>query len=499
MTHPHSSLPKSTIDRESATCEGLVDPGLDELDVEPTARNSDARNSDVGNLKNTDAFFHHTFGPNAVPTANASPEVQIDASQRTSAKTPSTFFPASRANHPHPANHPYPAEHRIDCLTGAMVVIAPDRAARPDDFASDESATASQWPRPSARPAVRVAASTQTRDCPFCAGHESSTPPAVWTAYSDDSAEFDQPRRAAWNVRVVPNRYPAVSDLPHPNQHCVEPTSIEPTSIDPISRRPIGERPIGGDRSSMMTQSFLFPSRIAAGGHEVIIESSRHVRSTSELTACEVRQTFLAYRDRLQRYEAMDQTRYASIFKNVGVDAGASLAHAHSQMIVLSEMPPMVDRSVETMVRFRAQTGCCLQCELIRRETALKSRVIASDHQMIAFCPFASTHAMMVRVTPKQHGPAFITLSDDAIDNVAQFVRWVVARMERTVGMTDYNYVLHTRPLKMNDQTEAFHWWLDLMPRSSKVAGFEWGTGMMINAVPPETAAKRYRGERLTQ
>lgn len=357
------------------------------------------------------------------------------------------------------------AESRLDPLSGQWTIFAPQRNQRPDDFV-DHS--------PSVKTDVK---------CPFCVGNEASTPKAVWSKLIPETANFSRmmdPAEDEWSVRVVPNKFPAVDPV---------------HAIDSISGSSISGSSIGGSSTGRhaIRDSLLFRRDPIAGGHEVIIESTRHVHSLTQLDMAEVDLVFQAYRDRLNHYREIPGIQYASVFKNVGRQAGASLRHSHSQLVATDRIPKPVESSVERMRQHRATTGCCLRCDMIRAERKAKERLVACDDSVIAFCPFASPLPLLVRVTSIEHAGCFEELNDRTLECVARMVFRVVSWLEKIRPKTAYNICLNTRPPGITDPSDAFHWAIDIFPRMTQVAGFEWSSGCMINPVLPETAAAEYR------
>lgn len=349
------------------------------------------------------------------------------------------------------------SETRLDPMTGSWTIFAPQRNDRPDDFVDQ---------KPSIKTDVQ---------CPFCKGNEATTPPAVWTAKIPETVRLLDSHLECinddWSVRVVPNKFPAV---------------------DQGENAPSGASD-GRDRSSSRRESPFFRSEPISGGHEVIIESNRHVHSLTQLDMAEIELVFNAYQDRLKHYRDVDGIRYTSIFKNVGRSAGASLTHSHSQLVATNRLPRGIENLCERMRRHRAETGCCLRCDLIRAERKAKERVIACDETTIAFCPFASHLPMLVRVTSVEHQPCFEDLRGYELESVARMVYRVISWLEKIRPGTAYNYCLNTRPPGFNDSADSFHWSMDIFPRMTMVAGFEWSSGSMINPILPESAAAMFR------
>ncbi len=341
------------------------------------------------------------------------------------------------------------AESRLDPVTGSWTIFSPQRTGRPDEFVEGGSQIA---------PNI---------DCPFCPGNEDSTPDAVWIGrISSEDSSLDilesAPVDSDWSVRVVPNKFPAVDGI---------------------------EVREGAKRSGVE----LFQRRGIGGGHEVIIESRHHVQSLTDLDLAELNLVFRAYRDRLRYWRSVAGISYLSAFKNVGAKAGASLSHSHSQLIATDRVPSMVSHSINLMTRHRATTGCCLMCDLIRGEIKQHQRIVWRDQSLVALCPFASHLPMLVRVTTLEHEGCFENLDDERLESVSRLVGKVVSWLERLLPNTAYNFCLQTRPPAMKDSHDAFHWWIDIFPRMTQVAGFEWSSQCMINPVPPEDSAAKLR------
>jgi UDPglucose--hexose-1-phosphate uridylyltransferase len=217
------------------------------------------------------------------------------------------------------------------------------------------------------------------------------------------------------------------------------------------------------------------------------------VQSFSDLDLAERTLVFQAYRDRIRHWRQVPGVAYLSTFKNVGRKAGASLRHTHSQLIATDKMPPAVAASLERMNRYQASSGCCLQCDLIRAELKAKQRVVWQDDSLIAYCPFASHLPMLIRITSIEHRACYEELSDRVVESVSRAVGRIVSWLEKLRPGTAYNFCLHTRPPGTRCSPDAYHWSIEIFPRMTQVAGFEWSTQCMINPVLPETAAAKYR------
>ena len=332
---------------------------------------------------------------------------------------------------------------RFDWLANRWVIIAPQRSTRPDDFVT---------------PPVRV---QDPSACPFCFGKEGQTPDAV----ASYGASEEQ-----WQVRVVPNKFPAVSALGNTESFSAVAGGLqENDKID------------------------LFLRRQSTGAHEVIVESPKHIVSVSELDRSQIRLVFQAYIDRLDFWLSQPEINYAVLFKNVGQDAGASLAHTHSQLIATEILPTEVARITERMNLFYEKEGDCLFCRMVQDELEQQTRVVDETPDFLAFCPFASRTPSLINIVPKAHRSRFEVQDDFETEQLSWLTHRVIRRLEKCFPDSSYNFVIHTAPSR-DVQEEAFHWRMELFPRVTKVAGFEWGSDCFINPQSPEDAAQQLRG-----
>jgi len=326
------------------------------------------------------------------------------------------------------------SEFRHDPLSRRWVIIGGERAGRPNEF-------------------VEAATRARGLNCPFCAGHETETPPAI--------ATYGANGKGTWLTRVVPNKFPAV-------------TAGEPPPSNLFSAT--GE--------NVVAPGF--------GRHEVIVESPRHVASLSELTDAEAEAAFSAYRERLRQIKAERQYRYVQIFKNVGPAAGASLEHVHSQLVALPDVPGVVQQELESSGEYFQSHKRSLLLDVLEKELAAGERIVIGTKHFVAFCPYASRFGFEVWIVPRRHQPRFEDVEAGELGELSQLARDIIGRIERAAGHVAYNYFLHTQPFDMPAH-DHYHWHIEIIPRLTKVAGFEWGTGCFINAYPPESSAAELR------
>ncbi|MEM6469780.1 MAG: DUF4921 family protein [Planctomycetota bacterium] len=361
---------------------------------------------------------------------------------------------------------------RRDVMSGAWTIFAPARDHRPNEFAglvSLQQTVEQSHPKPS---------SEIDPECPFCSGAEFQTPSAVWSAKAveevDGTSGSPSMKRLAgtqasivfaeqpdWDIRVIPNKFPAVSQF--------EDVAAAKADAEP-----------------------LFPLADVVGGHEVVIECGTHAKSLTDMSASCVFLTLLAYRDRLKHWAHVPGVRFISVFKNCGIEAGASLRHTHSQIIATSLIPQAVRSELLRCQMHRARTGSSLGCDLLRAELEERSRIIDQSDSFVAFCPFASRFPGMIRVTSTSHQPHFHAFENDTLDRLGSFLWRVIHWIEECYPGKSYNYILKSCP-PGTEQPEAFQWSFEIFPRISKQAGFEWSSDCMINSLMPEKAAFAYR------
>lgn len=320
------------------------------------------------------------------------------------------------------------SELRSDPIVGRKVYIAEDRAGRPNDYAG-----------------VRAPA-TSAEHCPFCAGHERETPAALAEVMSDGQ----------WQVRVIPNKYPAVR--------------CEPAAATPGAEQPLG-------------------------AHEVIIESPRHLHDVSELSVDELATVLGVYRERLRHWAADGRLNHATLFKNVGFAAGASLEHVHSQLVVLPDVPQAVDAELAGCRAHFAKHAECLFCRVLSDELQSGVRLVAQAGPFAAFCAYAGRQPYETWIMPSEHAAHFHEITDADLTALALLMQQVLRRLQRLVEGLSYNLILHTLPFRANDP-HVYHWHWELVPRVSHLAGLEWGAGVHINPLAPERAASRLREKR---
>jgi UDPglucose--hexose-1-phosphate uridylyltransferase len=326
-------------------------------------------------------------------------------------------------------------ELRKDPVTSRWVIIATERGKRPSDFAVEPEIFKGGF-------------------CPFCPGYEDKTPSEVLAYRPDNSL----PNTPGWTLRVVPNKFPALM--------------------------------IEGDLGKVGYG--MFDRMNGIGAHEVIIETPSHETTFSNLTEKEIEEVFWAYRDRIIDLSKDKRFRYILIFKNHGSSAGASLEHSHSQLIALPIVPKRVMEELNGSLDYYHYKDRCVFCDLIRQESSEGIRVVYENEDFLVVTPFASRFPFELWILPKAHNSSYITAQKIQYERLAKAFSIALRKLDRTLNNPPYNFILHTAPIK-NQCENYYHWHYEIMPKLTKVAGFEWGSGFYINPTPPEEAAKCLR------
>ena len=287
------------------------------------------------------------------------------------------------------------------------------------------------------------------KGCPFCWGKESETPPEIIAHRKAGPANSP-----GWTVRVVANKYPALK--------------IE----GELNKEGMG----------------VFDMMNGVGAHEVIIETPDHFKDMADLNHFEAEEVIWAYLARSIDLRGDKRFKYILIFKNFGPSAGASLEHPHSQLIALPIVPKRVLEEIDGAAKYFEYRGRCVFCDMIREEREEKNRVIYEDELVIAFCPYVSRFPYEVWILPKRHQSDFTGVNRDEVPCVARALRNSLARIKKLLDDPPYNFIIHTSPINGHER-EDYHWHIEIMPKLSKMAGFEWGSGFYINPVPPVIAA----------
>lgn len=335
-------------------------------------------------------------------------------------------------------------ELRKDPIIGRWVIIASERAKRPHDFKREEEAKSPELP------------------CPYCEGNESKTPPEVFAVRRYQS----KPNEAGWSVRVVP-------------------------SISALLRieGDLGRRGQG-----------MYDLMNCVGAHEIVIETPKHIANIADLEEEQIVNVIDSYVERFLQLSKDERFKYVLMFKNYGRTAGGShLNHAFSQLIAMPINPKRVKEELAGAKRYFEFKERCVFCDIIKQELTQGERVIMDIDGMLAVSPFASRFPFEVWILPKDHSCDFFNLRPECRRGLAGILKRVMSKLKVSLNDPPYNYVLHTAPFRRpkvgywKTVDLDFHWHIEIMPRLTRVAGFEWGTGFYLNPTSPEEATKVLR------
>ncbi|MBI5623332.1 MAG: galactose-1-phosphate uridylyltransferase [Elusimicrobia bacterium] len=321
-------------------------------------------------------------------------------------------------------------ELRQNLATKEWVIVATERALRPEEFKSQLK------PRP--------AGPEHSAACPFCPGNEDR---------SEAVFSLGEPKR--WKVRAVKNKFPAfVEEAPAPK-----------------------------------TQAGVYHMLPSEGIHEVIIDSPSHAKHPAHLSTQEMKDLLAVYRARFQECVKREKVSLTLIFKNHGEPAGTSLEHPHSQLVGSSVVPSGIRHRMDEAEKYYQRNARCVFCRMIEEERKQGARILADTEHFTAFVLFAALSPFHIWILPKRHTASFGDIMDQEITDLAGVLQGVLRKVDKGLGDPAYNYVIQSAPLDRGT-TEAFHWYLSLVVRLNKTAGFELGSGMFINTSLPEESAR---------
>jgi UDPglucose--hexose-1-phosphate uridylyltransferase len=327
------------------------------------------------------------------------------------------------------------SELRKDPIVGRWVIISSERSRRPSDWANEPNAKLGGF-------------------CPFCPGNEDKTPEEILAIRPIS----EQPNIPGWQVRVVPNKFPALQ--------------------------------IEGNLEPKGEANYDYMNGV--GAHEVIIESPNHATDLADLNPDAINDVLQIFRGRTLDLKKDTRFKYILIFKNHGVSAGASIEHTHSQLIATPIIPKRVAEELEGSRRFYKLKERCIFCDIIQQELRKKRRLVLETEHFIVIEPFAPRFPYETWIMPKTHYSHFENMEDHLYREVAVVLKRALNTINDTLGYPPFNFILHSSPVQ-EDFLHEYHWHFEIIPKLTKIAGFEWGSGFYINSVPPELAAEQLR------
>lgn len=329
------------------------------------------------------------------------------------------------------------SEFRRDPIGGRWVIIDSEHPSKPEDF---------EYEPQTYREGVV---------CPFCYGNEAMTPPEIKAIRDPQTG----PNTPGWQVRVVANKFPALQ--------------IE----GELDRRGVGIYDMSG----------------GVGAHEVIVESPYHRKDTSDLLNREIESFISMYCRRALDLVKDKRFKYIMLFKNFGAAAGASLEHPHTQIIALPMIPKNVAEEIRGARNYFEYRERCIFCDIIRQENQEKERIVLENDCFVSFCPFVSRFPFEIWIIPKKHSGYFCHMPAQEIPALAEILKGVITKMRKLFAGLSYNFIVHSSPINGDGSTDGYHWHIEFMPKLTRVAGFEWGSGFYLVPTPPELAAKYLR------
>ncbi len=337
-------------------------------------------------------------------------------------------------------------EIRKDYLLDRRVIIAAERARRPIDFKT------------------KPAEPELGRTCPLCPGNERMTPPAVLLYLRGDGGvrrdkDTDGVRHTGWLVRCVSNLYPAL--------------------------RPDAKELPSSDKKSLRRER-------AVGFHLVVIESPDHDEHPGNARLGQLRLAIDAQLELMGELSAHKFVDYVQVFRNHGREAGASLSHAHTQIMTTPTVPGNVADEMKAAESYHEEEEMCAYCAILEQEKA-SARLVHESSEFIVIAPWASIHPFEFWILPKRHRSSILEITNSEKDDLARTLRLSLGGLARLLNDPPYNYGFHTIPKPNGEESDYYHWHLEVYPKLSVWAGFELSTGMYINVTSPELAAEELR------
>jgi len=328
-------------------------------------------------------------------------------------------------------------ELRKDPIIGRWVIISTERTLRPMDYKIEKEKSKADLSK-----------------CPFEAGNEKMTPSEIMS-YRDPKTKKDEP---GWWIRVVPNKFPALR--------------IE----GELDKRGIG----------------LYDMMNGVGTHEIVIETPNHYEEIYNIPEKGIEEILWAWRDRMIDLRKDKRFKYILVFKNKGSQAGASLEHPHSQIIALPIVPVRVSEELMGSKQYFAYKDRCIFCDIIKQEIGDRKRIVEENGEFVSFVPFAPRFPFELWILPKEHVSDYAQITKRGFSSLAIVLKRTLQRLIKALDDPPFNLMIHTAPLEELN-LPYYHFHIEITPRLTKVAGFEWATGFYINPTKPEDTAAYLR------
>lgn len=328
-------------------------------------------------------------------------------------------------------------ELRKDPIIGRWVIISTERILRPVDYKIEKEKS-----------------KTDLSKCPFEARNEKMTPSEIMS-YRDPKTKKDE---SGWWIRVVPNKFPALR--------------IE----GELDKRGIG----------------LYDMMNGVGAHEIVIETPNHYEEIYNMPEKGIEEILWAWKDRMIDLRKDKRFKYILVFKNKGSQAGASLEHPHSQIIALPIVPIRVSEELQGSKQYFDYKDRCIFCDIIKQEVGDRKRIVEENGEFVSFVPFAPRFPFELWILPKEHVSDFTQITKRGLSSLAIVLKRTLQRLIKALDDPPFNLMIHTAPLE-EPNLPYYHFHIEITPRLTKVAGFEWATGFYINPTKPEDTATYLR------
>ena len=328
------------------------------------------------------------------------------------------------------------SELRQDLVSGDWIIVSPERAGRHRNFKN-------------LRKAGERNVSKSKKGCPFEDLIKSGNWPPI----------FAYPTKKNWKIIIFQNKYPALSH----QASCSRTLRRGPYSL------------------------------MSGVGHHDLLVTRNH---NNDFEALSPNDAFLVFKVLQKYYDLIEKDpclNYISFFHNWGPTGGATIFHPHYQVVSLPIIPPDVKSSLDGSKKYFAKHHTCVHCAMIKYEKKAKERLIFENKNAIAFAPFVSRQPFEIRIFPKKHCSSFELTADDILRDVSEALRVCIKKMKKQLNSPDYNFFIHTSPVKNEEKYQHYHWHIEILPKLSFVGGFELGTGVDINVIDPDLAAKILR------
>lgn len=320
---------------------------------------------------------------------------------------------------------------RKDPFGRAWVLLSPERGLEPSDYGSVE-------PGP---------------ECsPLSPGNEGRVGTEI-AAVRPSSTAVDSPD---WRMRAI--RHPA------------QLVRSKPISVD------------SGDE--------LFKQVAALGHHEIIVEHPDARERLETMTPSHLTEVLRFYRDRIELASSSPGIKHVQLTRNVGRAAGALFDHPYAQLLAVPVTNRWVEEEEQVAAEHHERHGTCLFCAVLKRELEQRERIVTQNDDFVAFAPFAAKTPFETWILPRAHGSSYRGVAANSLPHLADILQVVVRGLNNALNNPPYNLTMHTLT---NTNQPHFHWHIEILPRLTNQAGFDWGTGFFVNPTLPEDAVRFLR------